>query len=679
MKRLVIVESPTKARTIGRILGSEYAVYSSMGHVIDLPARSMGVDVDNNFNPTYVVIKGKKKMLTQLKKEAKGTDIVYLATDPDREGEAISWHLRQHLEVKKTNGQQFVRVAFHEITSAAIKEAFEHPGSIDQHKVNAQQARRVLDRVVGYLLSPFLWKKVAKGLSAGRVQSVALRLVVERDREIEAFIPQEYWKLTATLQRQKYQNDIFSAELDKRDAEKISVVNQQEAAAIVADLRQETYIVSKVNKKEKRRNPAAPFITSTLQQAAFNTLKFTARKTMMIAQQLYEGIELGAEGPSGLITYMRTDSVKIADTALAQIREFISHAYGLTYLPEKPNSYKSKKSAQEAHEAIRPTFVTHTPEQVQQFLSEDQYKLYMLIWRRTVASQMAAARFLTCAVDITAGRYGLVANGLQMLFDGFLRIYDDDGRDTDQALPELLEGELLQLKDLAPSQHFTRPPARYSEASLVKVLEEKGIGRPSTYAPIIYTLVLRNYVLREKGYLASSELGMKVNDILVKYFPTIIDVTFTASMEEELDKVEEGAQNWVTILTDFYAPFKKQLDFAQADLQKEVITTDQTCEKCGRPMVIKWSRTGKFLSCSGFPECRFARSLMTGVKCPQPGCAGELVPRRSRRGMRFYGCSKYPQCTFVSTKLPSAESQTHADAAAPGSEPAVSDDTSASV
>ena len=679
MKKLVIVESPTKARTIGRILGSEYAVYSSMGHVIDLPARSMGVDVDNNFNPTYVVIKGKKKMLTQLKKEAKGTDIVYLATDPDREGEAISWHLRQHLEAKKTNGQQFVRVAFHEITSVAIKEAFEHPGSIDQHKVNAQQARRVLDRVVGYLLSPFLWKKVAKGLSAGRVQSVALRLVVERDREIEAFIPQEYWKLTATLQRQKYQNDIFTAELDKRDAEKIAVVNQQEAAAIVADLRQETYTVSKVNKKEKRRNPAAPFITSTLQQAAFNTLKFTARKTMMIAQQLYEGIELGAEGPSGLITYMRTDSVKIADTALAQIREFISHAYGLTYLPEKPNSYKSKKSAQEAHEAIRPTFVTHTPEQVQQFLSEDQYKLYMLIWRRSVASQMAAARFLTCAVDITAGRYGLVANGLQMLFDGFLRIYDDDGRDTDQALPELLEGELLQLKELAPSQHFTRPPARYSEASLVKVLEEKGIGRPSTYAPIIYTLVLRNYVLREKGYLASSELGMKVNDILVKYFPTIIDVTFTASMEEELDKVEEGTQNWVTILTDFYAPFKKQLDFAQTDLQKEVITTDQTCEKCGRPMVIKWSRTGKFLSCAGFPECRFARSLMTGVKCPQPGCAGELVPRRSRRGMRFYGCSKYPQCTFVSTKLPSTESQTHADAAAPGSEPAVSDDTAANV
>lgn len=651
MKKLVIVESPTKARTISRILGKEFAVYSSMGHIIDLPRRKIGVDVDNNFDPTYVVIPGKKKILTQLKKELKKADIVYLATDQDREGEAISWHLKDRLQDKKKT-REFFRVVFHEITPQAIKEAFASTEHIDENKVNAQQARRVLDRMVGYFLSPLLWKKVAKGLSAGRVQSVALKLIVIRERLIQSFVPQEYWKIEALLKRKKEKFEEMTADLIKYEDKKIDLTNEQQAKGILEELQNEEYIVSSVKKKEKRRNPYAPFITSTLQQDAFNKLKFTTRKTMMIAQQLYEGIELGDEGPIGLISYMRTDSVRIADVALIQVRKFIDENYGPEYLPAKPHVYKSKKSAQEAHEAIRPTSVDRRPQELEKHLSPDQYKLYELIWKRTMASQMKPALYMTSTIEITAGKYLFSLSGSILIFDGFLKIYREDGKETLKLVPDVEKGEKLEMLKLIPSQHFTRPPARYSESSLVKDLEEKGIGRPSTYAPIVHTLIMRNYIRREKGYLACTELGMKVTDILVEYFPNIINITFTATMEEDLDKVEEGKLKWKQVLKDFYVPFEKKLAYAQKNLKKEVIETDQKCELCGRGMVIKWSRTGKFLSCSGFPECRNAKSISSGVKCPNKDCEGELIQRRSRRGMRFYGCSKYPECTFLSKTLP---------------------------
>ena len=651
MKKLVIVESPTKARTISRILGKDFSVYSSMGHIIDLPRRKIGVDVDNNFEPTYVVIPGKKKILTQLKKELKKTDIVYLATDQDREGEAISWHLKDRLQDKKKK-REFLRVVFHEITPQAIKEAFASTEYIDENKVNAQQARRVLDRMVGYFLSPLLWKKVAKGLSAGRVQSVALKLIVIRERLIESFIPQEYWKIEALLKRKIEKFEELTAELIKYENKKIELKNEQHSNKIIQELQDAEYLVDSVKKKEKRRKPYAPFITSTLQQDAFNKLKFTTRKTMMVAQQLYEGIELGDEGPIGLISYMRTDSVRIADIALTQIRKFINDNYGHDYLPAKPHIYKSKKSAQEAHEAIRPTSIDRRPQELEKHLSPDQYKLYELIWKRTMASQMKPAVYMTSTIEIAAGKYLFSLSGSILIFDGFLKIYREDGKETLNLIPDVQKGEKLDLLKLIPSQHFTRPPARYSESSLVKDLEEKGIGRPSTYAPIVHTLIMRNYIRREKGYLACTELGMKVNDILVEYFPNIINIAFTAAMEEELDKVEEGKMQWEQVLRDFYVPFEKKLEFAQKNLKKEVIQTDQSCEQCGRPMVIKWSRTGKFLSCSGFPECRNAKSISSGVKCPNKDCGGELIQRRSRRGMRFYGCSKYPECTFLSKTLP---------------------------
>ena len=651
MKKLVIVESPTKARTISRILGKEFAVYSSMGHIIDLPRRKIGVDVENNFEPTYVVIPGKKKILAQLKKELKKADIVYLATDQDREGEAISWHLKDRLKDKKKT-REFLRVVFHEITPQAIKEAFASTEHIDENMVNAQQARRVLDRMVGYFLSPLLWKKVAKGLSAGRVQSVALKLIVIRERLIQSFIPQEYWKIEALLKRKVEKFEEITAELIKYEDKKIDLKNAEHSNKIIEELQNAEYIVDSVKKKEKRRKPYAPFITSTLQQDAFNKLKFTTRKTMMIAQQLYEGIELGDEGPIGLISYMRTDSVRIADIALTGIRKFISEYYGPEYLPAKPHVYKSKKTAQEAHEAIRPTSIERRPEELQRHLTQDQYKLYELIWKRAMASQMKPSIYMTSTFEIAAAKYLFSLSGSILIFDGFLKIYREEGKETLKLIPDLKNGEMLDLLELIPSQHFTRPPARYSESSLVKDLEEKGIGRPSTYAPIVHTLIMRNYVRREKGYLTCTELGMKVNDILVEYFPNIINITFTAIMEEDLDKVEEGSLDWKQVLKDFYVPFEKKLAYAQKNLKKEVIQTDQICEQCGRPMVIKWSRTGKFLSCSGFPECRNAKSISSGVKCPNKDCDGELIQRRSRRGMRFYGCSKYPECTFLSKTLP---------------------------
>ncbi len=661
-KTMVIVESPTKARTITRILGDDFVIYSSMGHLIDLPKSRIGVDIEDDFKPTYVIIPGKKKALTQLKKEAKRSEIIYLATDPDREGEAISWHLMEQLRAK-TNGQKFLRVVFHEITPEAVKAAFEHPRSLDIDKVNAQQARRVLDRIVGYLLSPLLWKKVARGLSAGRVQSVALKLIVDREREIRAFKPEEYWSVEAELKQKPEESLAFLAQLDKRDNEKLKISSQEEGAAIVADLERAEYVVGAVKKGKKNRHPYPPFITSTLQQAAFNRLKYTSQKTMLLAQQLYEGVELGSEGSTGIITYMRTDSVKIADSAVKSIREFIGNEFGEQYLTDKPRVYRSKKSAQEAHEAIRPTSVSRRPELIREFLNDDQFRLYQLIWQRAVASQMESAVYSTSSVEITAGRYGLSSSGSILAFEGFLKVYGEDVQEKDSKVPEVFEGEPLDLLNLKPEQHFTRPPARYSEASLIRLLEEKGIGRPSTYAPIIFTLTSRDYVRREKGYLACTELGMKVNDILVEYFSDIVDEGFTASMEEELDQVEDGKLNWVNVLKNFYDPFKQKVTYAQEHLQKEVIETDEVCELCGRPMVIKWSRRGKFLSCSGFPECRNAKSISLGVKCPSPGCEGELVARSSRRGARFYGCTKYPECRYMSKFLPKQEKKEETEAA----------------
>lgn len=651
MKNLVIVESPTKARTIGKILGKNYVVHSSMGHIIDLPRRKIGVDVEQDFSPTYVVIPGKKKTLALLKKEVKTSEVIYLATDQDREGEAISWHLQEQLQDKKKS-RKFLRVVFHEITPEAIKQAFKNPSKLDLNMVNAQQARRVLDRVVGYFLSPLLWKKVAKGLSAGRVQSVSLMLIVIRERQIQDFVPQEYWNIEASLKRQQEGFEEFTAELVKYNGKKIELAKQEQVDGIIDLLKRAKYIVSSVNKKDKKRNPYAPFITSTLQQDAFNKLKYTAKKTMLIAQQLYEGIDLGQQDSIGLISYMRTDSVKIADVALEQIRQYIKDNFGVDYLPEKPNVYKSKKLAQEAHEAIRPTSIERTPSQMQPFLSQEQYKLYELIWKRTVASQMQSAVSTVNTIEIEAEKYLFSASGSVIKFEGFLKAYQEDIKEKENLIPDINKGEILTLLNLIPSQHFTRPPARYSESSLVKDLEEKGIGRPSTYAPIVHTLIFRNYVRREKGYLTCTELGMKVNDILVEYFPNIINVAFTANMEEELDKVEEGALDWIKALKDFYAPFKENLTFAQTNLKKEVVETNENCEKCGKPMVIKWSRSGKFLSCSGFPECRNAKSISLGVKCPQLECGGELILRRSKRGMQFYGCSNYPKCTYISKTLP---------------------------
>ncbi|MCX5697968.1 MAG: type I DNA topoisomerase [Candidatus Omnitrophica bacterium] len=648
-KSLVIVESPTKAKTISKILGSDFVVVSSMGHLIDLPAKELGVDIEEDFKPTYVVISGRNKILASLKKEAKGKDNVYIATDPDREGEAIGWHLRDKLFKK----HKVHRVVFHEITPAAVKEAFRNAREFDANMVEAQGTRRILDRIVGYFLSPLLWKKIVRGLSAGRVQSVALRLLVERERQIRAFIPQEYWEIEAELRKTSGSQAPFFAELEKIEGQKAEIKTKDEADKLTEDIKNKAFRVLEVDKKEKNRYPDPPFITSTLQQEAFNKLRFNSTKTMIVAQQLYEGVNIGQDAPEGLITYMRTDSTHVAPEALKEVRSFIVNKFGKNYLPETPNVYKVKKLAQEAHEAIRPSLLSQSPESLEQFLTPEQYKLYELIYRRFVASQMMPARNLVTTVDIEAGGYLFGASGSTVVFDGFTVLHDknNNGENTKKTLPELEKGEALELLGLEPSQHFTKPPPRFTDSSLVKALEEDGIGRPSTYAPIIYTLTLRDYVRRLKGYFFPTELGIKVCDLLVEYFPKIMDVNFTAQMEEELDGVEEGEHKRLQVLNDFYPPFKESLDFAQKHIKKEVVTTDQICDKCGKPMVVKWGRKGKFLSCSAYPACKNSKSIPSGVKCPEPGCGGDLVERRSRRGF-FYGCSNFPKCTFTAKTLP---------------------------
>ncbi len=652
-KNLVVVESPTKAKTIAKILGDGFVIVSSMGHIIDLPLKKLGVDVENGFEAEYVTIPGRQKVLAALKKGAKGKEAIYIATDPDREGEAIGWQLKQRVFKK---GDNVLRVTFHEITPAAVKEAFTHPREFDINMVEAQVGRRVLDRVVGYFLSPLLWKKIARGLSAGRVQSVALRLIIEREREIQKFISKEYWEVEAELSKGESK---FLSKLDKKDKAKIEINNSIEAEHICNDLKNKEFKVSEVKESEKKRYPSPPFITSTMQQEAFNKLRFNANKTMSVAQGLYEGIDIGQDNPVGLITYMRTDSPRVSPEAISEVRDYIAMNFGKEHLPEKPNYYKVKKSAQEAHEAIRPTFVSRHPESLKNFLTPDQVKLYTLIYNRFVASQMKPAIYKVTAVSIGAGEYQFNASGSILDFTGFTAAYNDNVEDDEEergkpvknTIPLLSKGDILELLKVLPSQHFTKPPGRYSDSSLIKALEEDGIGRPSTYAPIIYTLIMRDYVRRVKGYFNPTELGFKVCDLLVEYFPKIVDVGFTALMEEELDEVEEGRLDKLKVLQDFYSPFKVSLDFAQANVKKEIITTDKVCPLCGKPMIVKWGRRGKFLSCSGFPECKSSQSITSGVKCPEAGCGGELIERRSRRGF-FYGCSNFPKCRFVSRALP---------------------------
>ncbi len=648
-KALVIVESPAKARTINKYLGPGYVVRASMGHVRDLPETRMGVDIENGFEPTYRIIKGKKATIEELKKEARQARATYLATDPDREGEAIAWHLKEALKLRDS---QAFRVRFHEITAPAIREAFQHPDQIDMNKVYAQQARRVLDRIVGYQLSPLLWKKVARGLSAGRVQSVAVRLVVEREREIQQFKPEEYWKITGTFRASEDDPLEFTAELARWNEEKFRPGNEAETQQVLKALENQQYVVVRVKKHQRVENPPPPFQTSTLQQQASIRLRFSATRTMRIAQQLYEGVELGEEGSVGLITYMRTDSLRVAESAIQQCREHIRTVYGEEYLPEKPRQYKSGKGAQEAHEAIRPTDLSYTPERVRPYLTKEQADLYEMIYRRFVASQMKPALIAVTDVEIQAGPGLFRTQGRQLLFEGYRKVWEPSGKQEPALLPELSEGQTVVCVKLEPSQHFTQPPPRYTEATLIKALEKHGVGRPSTYAPTIATIQERGYVeLRDRKFYAT-ELGMLVTDLLVKNFPEIVDVQFTSQMESQLDRIEEAAADWRQVLRDFYGPFSEALKRAEETIEKvRGVETEEKCEKCGAPMVIRWSRAGRFLGCSNYPECRNRKSLdgngdtrapvVTDHKCPQ--CGKPLVIRQGRRGP-FYACSGHPEC-----------------------------------
>jgi len=657
VKYLVIVESPTKSKTINKFLGKDYLILSSMGHVVDLPKSDMGIAVENGFKPRFIVIAKRRKILSELKKGAKGKSHIYLAMDPDREGEAIAYHLMCHLR-DITGGIH--RVSFHEITDRAVKEAFKNPRDIDLNKVNAQQARRLLDRLLGYSLSPLLWKKVGSGLSAGRVQSVALRLVVEREKKIKAFVPEEYWEIEATLKKSKKtggaDRDVkpFKAKLILIDNQKPELKKGENAEALEKELEKQEFVVKAIKEVKKRKRPLPPYTTSTLQQDAFNRLGFSVGRTMKFAQELYEGIELGGKEATGLITYMRTDSVNISKDAQAAVRKYILDKFGKPYYPAVPHKFRSKKSAQEAHEAIRPTLPLRDPASIKNYLNPNQLKLYTLVWNRFIASQMESSLLLATSIDIAAGRCIFRASGTKVLFDGFTVLYQQDAK-KENYIPSLCINEILQLVRLQSTQHFTSPPPRFSDASLVKALEEKGIGRPSTYAPIISTLILRNYAKRERGYLHPTELGTIVTELLTKHFPRVLDIKFTAYLEEELDEVEEGKLAWTKVLNDFYSKFKVACEKAQknmASIKQNNVPTDEICEECGSPMVIKWGRKGKFLSCSKFPKCKFSKSITTGIACPQQGCGGELIERRSVRGT-FYGCTNYPKCRYITRTLPS--------------------------
>ena len=703
-KGLIVVESPTKVRTLQKFLGANYVIKASVGHIKDLPESELGVDLKKDFLPQYVVIPGKGKIIRELKKASKGVKNVYLGPDPDREGEAIAWHIAEEIGDGNKN---VYRVLFNEITQKAVLEALKHPSTLQQSKYEAQQARRILDRLVGYQISPILWEKVRRGLSAGRVQSVAVRIICEREREIQNFVSKEYWSLTATLKKMESPLS-FDARLTKWKGKKVTMANESEALAIKKALESVPYSVSKITQQEKRRHPLPPFITSRLQQDAYRKLSFSAKKTMRIAQTLYEGVELGELGMVGLITYMRTDSPRVSSEAVQQVRNWIKNRFGEPYLPPKPNLYKSRKGAQEAHEAIRPTSTDFDPEKVKDHLDKDQWALYKLIWDRFVASQMPSAVFLQTTAEIKAGEGIFTAVGTVPTFQGFMTLYvegednnassgkSEDG-EAERRLPALSEGEVLELLGLNSKQHFTQPPPRFSEATLIKELEEKGIGRPSTYAAILSTIKEKEYVKLEKGKFFPTELGLVVNDLLVVNFPDILDVEFTAQMEENLDKIEEGEKGWVETLKEFYRPFHKDLEMAKVsmrDIKREKIpteakcdvcgaklvkrwgkrgfflacstypkcrftreveeneekngeTTDARCDKCGSPMVIKNGKFGRFLACSKYPDCKTTRPIDTGVHCPQEGCDGMMVERRTRKGRTFYSCSNYPKCTFA--------------------------------
>ena len=659
-RALVVVESPTKARTLKKFLDRRYDVVASMGHVKDLPRSRLGVDVANGFAPRYIVIKGKAPILKELKEAAKQASSVYMATDPDREGEAISWHLSDAL---RAVNPAIKRIEFHEITKEAVQHALARPRDIDLNLVNAQQARRILDRLVGYKLSPLLWRKVRGGLSAGRVQSVAVRLVVDREKEIEAFVPQEYWSIPAQLQKARQP---FIARLVGRDGvrygaptdEGATVIRTRDQAdAIVASLRGVPFTVGEVRRKDQFRHPSPPFTTSTLQQEANHRLGYSAARTMNVAQQLYEGVDLGAEGTVGLITYMRTDSVRVAESAQREAQEYVKKAFGASYLPDAPRVYRSRRSAQDAHEAIRPTSVQRTPDRVKPYLRSDQFKVYKLIWERFLSSQMASAVMDTLSVDIAAGAYQFRATGSRVKFPGFLAVYRDlpeNGEGQEGWLPDLTAGETLEVVALDPQQHFTQPPPRYTEASLVRALEERGIGRPSTYAPTIETIKRRGYVKPINRRLHPTDLGKLVNDLLVEHFGDVMDYDFTAAMEEELDNVEEGRLDWQKVVGDFWKPFEHDLVAAEqkiVQVETPVVEIGEACRQCGRPLVRKFGRFGEFIACSGYPECKYTRPLGIGVPCPR--CkVGEVVERRSRRGRGFFGCSTYPACTFTSWDRP---------------------------
>ncbi len=716
-RALVVVESPAKAKTIKKYLGPGFTVKASVGHIRDLKKSTLSVDIDHGFEPTYELIRGKSKVIKEIKDAAKDVDTIFLAPDPDREGEAIAWHLAE--ELGKRLAARAHRITFNEITKHAVQEAIKNPQPLNINKFESQQARRILDRIVGYQISPILWDKVRRGLSAGRVQSVAVRLIVEREREIAAFLAQEYWTVDCDLGAAT--PPPFTARVIKREGDKFELHQEAEAREVERELKAADYKVATVQKRERRRRPAAPLITSKLQQEAANRLKFTAKRTMMVAQQLYEGVELGAEGSVALITYMRTDSVRISADALTAVREHIGTAFGPTYLPAEPNIYKTKKSAQDAHEAIRPTSMEYPPEKVAPFLNSEQLKLYTLIWRWFVASQMVPAVYDQTTVDIAAGRYTLRATGSTMKFAGFLKVFgveeledepdkaeEEEGVKTKGGvLPELAEGQTLTCHQVRPEQHFTEPPPRFSESSLVKELEEKGIGRPSTYATILSTIVTRGYIAKIEGRFHPTELGSLVTELLVISFPNILDVAFTAQMEEQLDEVEEGKVDWHKLLGDFYnGGFKESLERAKTemrDVKREEIPTEHTCEQCGSPMIIRWGRNGSFLACQAYPKCRNTREykrlmggkievlpeetttelcpkcqgpmvvkrgrfgqflacqkypeckgtrpMPIGVTCPN-ACGGYVVERRSKRGRTFYGCSAYPNCTFASWDRP---------------------------
>ncbi len=657
-KSLVIVESPAKAKTIGKILGRKYKVVASVGHVRDLPKSRLGIDLENDYEPDYITIRGKGPVLKVLRAEAKKADEIYLATDPDREGEAISWHLAHALKIDKNKK---IRVEFNEVTKTAINNAMDNPRRIDQDLVDAQQARRMLDRLVGYKISPLLWRKIRKGLSAGRVQSVAVKLICDRDEEITAFIPEEYWSIKADLDKdkEKFEADFFGKLIDGKDT-KLELKSKDEVDKVLEAIDEKNFNVRDVKKGTRRRNPYTPYTTSTLQQDASKKLNFTTRKTMMIAQQLYEGIDIKGQGTEGLITYMRTDSTRVSDEAVKVTSDFIKENYGEEYTKGgKTYGGKKKKDSQDAHESIRPTATIKTPISVKEYLTNDQYRLYKLIWERFVGSQMTPAVYDTISVNIDNNGYIFRSRGSKLRFDGFLKIYkSSDEEEKDMDIPLLKEGDLLKLDKINPNQHFTQPPGRYSEASLIKTLEELGIGRPSTYSPTIGTILAREYVTLENKAFTPTELGILVNDLLKEYFKDVVNEKFTAGLEEKLDEVAEGELAWRDVIHGFYKDFAIVLAKAEDEIQEVIIedeVTDEICEKCGKNMVIKRGRYGKFLACPGYPDCKNTKAIVDelNVKCPK--CGEPIVKRRSKKGRMFYGCKGYPDCDFVSWDEPIEE------------------------